>query len=98
MSEFEHFADFTVEILDTWPGFIRDNLDQYLRETDSRIGMWNYTITRELPSSPGTAIPLPSPLRLGAVLLGLIWVLIFARSPDGERLLKALRSARARCS
>lgn len=46
--EFLGFADTTIEIYDGWPTYVDENLDQWLTETNSTIGFWSYTVTREL--------------------------------------------------
>jgi hypothetical protein len=48
VTEFVGFADFTIEIYDGNPSYVDANLDQWLAETNSTIGFWSYTVTREL--------------------------------------------------
>ncbi|HYO11190.1 MAG TPA: hypothetical protein VER17_19650 [Tepidisphaeraceae bacterium] len=72
VTEFEHFADITAEIYDLWPGYIQEHRDELLQEFQGigRIGSWQYTITRELGTTPpGAVIPLPLALPAGAALL-----------------------------
>ncbi len=48
VSDFVGFADFTAEIYDGWPGYVEDNLDAWMDNTDGTIGFWSYTVTEEL--------------------------------------------------
>ena len=53
VSHFHEFADFTIEILDGWPGYVEDNYEEWVDVTKGdngkgRIGFWNYTIKREV--------------------------------------------------
>ena len=48
VAEFLGFPDMTVEIYDGWPGYVEENLDEWIRITEGRIGFWSYTVTREL--------------------------------------------------
>ena len=52
VAEFLSFADFTIEILDGWPGFIESDVDAWLANTNSSIGFWSFTVTDELPVQP----------------------------------------------
>lgn len=48
VSEFLDFSDFTIEIYDGWPGYVEDNYDEYVSNTNGIIGFWSYTIVREV--------------------------------------------------
>jgi hypothetical protein len=48
VSEFLGFADATIEILDGSPRGVEAHLDEWLLMTNSQIGFWGYTVTREL--------------------------------------------------
>ena len=68
VSHFDGFADFSIEILDGWPGEVERDVPGWINNTNGRIAFWNYTVTREL-GAPPVAVPLPSPLHVGATLL-----------------------------
>ena len=57
---FDGFADMTAEILDGWPGFVEQDVDGWIANTNGYIGFWNYTVTAELPA----VVPLPGALLL----------------------------------
>lgn len=48
VTEFLGFADMTAEILDGWPGYVENNLDQWMHDTNGKIGFWTYTVLREV--------------------------------------------------
>jgi hypothetical protein len=48
VSEFQGFADFTIEILDGWPTYVEENLDDWFANTGGHIGFWTYTVVREV--------------------------------------------------
>lgn len=48
VSEFLDFSDFTIEIYDGWPGYVEDNYDEYVANTNGTIGFWSYTVVREV--------------------------------------------------
>ena len=68
VNHFDGFADFSIEILDGWPGEVERDVPGWINNTNGRIAFWNYTVTRELGTTP-VAVPLPSPLHVGAMLL-----------------------------
>jgi hypothetical protein len=67
VTEVEHFADISAEILDGWPGFVQDHTSSWIDQTNGRIGFWSYTITRELPNYPSQLPPVAAPLPAAAV-------------------------------
>ena len=76
VTEFQGFGDVGIEILDGWPSYVEQNRDTWLRETNSSIGFWSYTVVRELPNypavvppPPANAIPLPAAFPIGAITL-----------------------------
>jgi hypothetical protein len=53
VSDFIEFTDFSIEILDGWPGYVEENFDEWVQVTKGdngkgRIGFWSYTIKREV--------------------------------------------------
>ncbi|MCK5221720.1 MAG: hypothetical protein KAR14_09075 [Candidatus Aminicenantes bacterium] len=46
--KFENFADVTAEIYDGWPGYLEDNLSNWLATKSGIIGFWNYTVKRRV--------------------------------------------------
>ncbi|MCL4548251.1 MAG: hypothetical protein M1495_06755 [Bacteroidetes bacterium] len=48
VSDFIGFADNTIEILDGYPTYVEENLDEWIRITSGKIGFWTYTVTREV--------------------------------------------------
>ena len=59
VTEFEGFTDFTIELIDGWPGFVESDVDGWIRNTGEdgvgRIGFWGYTLVAELPAVPEPA-------------------------------------------
>ena len=49
-----NFAHLTPEILDGWPAFIEQDVNDWIMNTGGFIGVWKYNVTAEL-----TPIPLP---------------------------------------
>lgn len=62
VTEFEGFADFTVEILDGWPTFVESDIDRWIANTNGTVGFWNYTIVGEFV--------VPEPGILGVSIMG----------------------------
>lgn len=46
-----NFADVGAEIYDGNPTFVEQNLQEWMQNTDGRIGFWNYTVVEEFPLS-----------------------------------------------
>jgi hypothetical protein len=66
------FADITAEIYDGWPGEVERDVAGWIRNTDGRIGFWNYTVVAELGPAQQAAVPEPPALALlGLSVLGL---------------------------
>jgi hypothetical protein len=61
---FDGFGDMGIELIDSWPTYIENNLSNWMKETGGRIGFWNYTIVKELPGYPDVRPPVPVPLPL----------------------------------
>ncbi|MEO6434243.1 MAG: hypothetical protein ABIP55_00575 [Tepidisphaeraceae bacterium] len=68
VTQFEQFADITIEVLDGWPGFIEADVPGWIQNTNGAVGLWTYTITSELPGPPPVVIPLPAPTPAGLIL------------------------------
>jgi hypothetical protein len=52
VTEFESFADFSIEILDGWPTFVEQDVPGWMANTNSTIGFWSYTVVAELSTVP----------------------------------------------
>ncbi len=50
---FEGFSDFTIELCDGWPGFVEEDVEAFLQNTDATICFWGYTVTAELEQGVG---------------------------------------------
>jgi hypothetical protein len=74
VSQFDDFNDFGIELVDGNPTLVEEDVQGWLKNTNSQIGFWNYTVVRELPGypdvRPGQAVPLPAALPAAAVTLG----------------------------
>lgn len=51
IKNFIGFGEMGIEILDGWPLYVNDNLEDWMSQTGGRIGFWNYTIIREVQLS-----------------------------------------------
>jgi len=51
VSEFVGFADISAELYDGWPTYVESNLDEWIKNTNGKIGFWSYTVLREVPVS-----------------------------------------------
>jgi uncharacterized protein (TIGR03382 family) len=60
VTEFQGFADFTVEVLDGWPTFVEQDVPGWIANTGGQIGFWSYTVVAELtvPEPVTGAMPL----------------------------------------
>jgi len=72
------FGDVGIEILDGWPGYVDQHLDEWIQQTNGQVGFWNYTIVQELPNyDPARPPVVPSPASVwsgGIVLVGMgVW-------------------------
>ena len=56
VTEFEEFADQTVEILDGNPTLVEEDVEFWMENTGGRVGFWGYTVTAELESTPFSQI------------------------------------------
>jgi hypothetical protein len=59
------FGDFGIELLDGWPTFVEQDVAGWIKNTNGRIGFWNYTIVSELRDFPG---PMAQPIPIRATL------------------------------
>lgn len=48
VTEFQGFAEFTIEILDGWPSFVEEDVDSWIANTNGVIGFWSYTVIMEV--------------------------------------------------
>lgn len=80
VAEVHGFGDFGIELIDSWPTYVEQNLPAWLSENEGAIGFWSYTVVRELEGypavrpTPPNAIPLPAALPAGAAMLGAMFV------------------------
>src|ERR1700687_332188 len=51
VTEFLGFTDFTPEIYDGWPGFVEQDVELWINNTQGTIGFWSYTVVAELPQA-----------------------------------------------
>ncbi len=51
VTEFEGFADVTIEILDGNPAIVENDIEKWMGITGGVIGFWNYTVTRRVDIS-----------------------------------------------
>lgn len=49
--KFEKFADVTAELYDGWPGYLEENLSDWMVQKDGSIGFWNYSVKRRVDLS-----------------------------------------------
>lgn len=49
VTEFETFADNTIELCDGWPGYVEQDVEGWIENTDGTICFWSYTVVEELP-------------------------------------------------
>jgi hypothetical protein len=54
-TSFEGFGDFAIELCDGWPGYVEQDVDRWIANTDGTICFWSYTVVEELPE-PGVAL------------------------------------------
>lgn len=52
VTEFDGFADITVEILDAWPSYLLYDCQGWISNTGGSIGFWAYTVVEELGTDP----------------------------------------------
>jgi hypothetical protein len=56
VSEFLGFADSAIEICDGWPGFIEQDPEAFIANTNGTICLWGYSVTGELALPPTMAV------------------------------------------
>jgi hypothetical protein len=54
-TSFEGFGDAAIELCDGWPGYVEQDVDRWIANTDGTICFWSYTVVEELPE-PGVAL------------------------------------------
>jgi hypothetical protein len=84
-TRFNGFGDVGIELLDDWPGLVERDVPGWIRNTDGRIGFWNYAVSRELPvaSQPKPEpIPAKNMLYPSMAMLGvsIVWLSIRRRA------------------
>ena len=48
VESFAGFSAFTIEVCDGWPGYVDENIDQWMAELDGAICFWSYSVTEEI--------------------------------------------------
>jgi hypothetical protein len=59
VTEFQGFGDFAIELCDGWPGYVEQDVERWIANTNGAICFWSYTVVAELPEpgvAPGLAI------------------------------------------
>lgn len=51
VAKFEKFADVTAELYDGWPGYLEENLSDWMVQKNGSIGFWNYSVKRRVALS-----------------------------------------------
>jgi hypothetical protein len=64
---FDGFADNTIEVLDGWPGFVEEDVEGWIANTNGYVGFWGYTVVMELPEADRGLAYAVAALALGAV-------------------------------
>jgi len=64
VTDFQGFADFTIEIIDGWPGFVEDDVSFWMGNTGGQIGFWHYTVVEDVTHQ------IPEPATLSLLALG----------------------------
>ena len=64
---FEGFADAAIELCDGWPGYVEQDVEGWIANTNGTICFWTYTVVQELPE-PGV----PVGVVIGAAALEII--------------------------
>jgi hypothetical protein len=75
VTQFTGFGDFGIELLDGWPSFVEQDVTGWIKNTNGKIGFWNYTVVSELPAPPEPRpepIPLKMPLLAGFSMLAAV--------------------------
>jgi hypothetical protein len=54
-TSFEGFGDAAIELCDGWPGYVEQDVDRWIANTNGTICFWSYTVVEELPE-PGVAL------------------------------------------
>ncbi len=65
-TSFEGFGDFAIELCDGWPGYVEQDVERWIANTDGTICFWSYTVVEELPE-PGRALGIA--ISAGALLV-----------------------------
>ncbi|HZP83075.1 MAG TPA: PEP-CTERM sorting domain-containing protein [Chthonomonadaceae bacterium] len=73
VTQFEGFADFTIELYDGSPTLVEEDVPGWIANTGGHIGFWNYTVVAELPAG------VPEPSAFAVFGLGSLGLLGLAR-------------------
>jgi hypothetical protein len=76
LTQFDGFADLTIELCDGWPAFVEADVAGWIANTEGQICFWQYTVVEELG-------PVPEPGR--ALLLAAGGACLAAASGLGRR-------------
>jgi hypothetical protein len=57
VTQIQSFADNTIELCDGWPGYVEQDVEGWIDNTDGVICFWSYTVVQELPE-PDAALAL----------------------------------------
>ena len=52
VTEFSGFGDFAIELCDGYPGYVEQDVERWIANTDGAVCFWSYTVVAELPE-PG---------------------------------------------
>jgi hypothetical protein len=55
VTRFDAFADNTIELCDGWPGYVEQDVEGWIDNTDGVICFWSYTVVEELPEPDAAA-------------------------------------------
>lgn len=85
-TSFEGFGDFAIELCDGWPGYVEQDVERWIANTNGTICFWSYTVVEELPE-PGVALG----IAVGAGALAA--AARFERTRAGQRVSAPARSS-----
>jgi len=71
LTQFDGFADLTIELCDGWPAFVEADVAGWIANTEGQICFWQYTVVEELG-------PVPEPGRALLLAVGGVSFALFA--------------------